>query len=138
MSVWVVDASPLIFLAKLDRLDLLIKGASQILVPPTVLNEVQAHSDAASSKIEEALPFFDVRMPASLSSVKILKANLDAGEAEVIALGMESNAERFVMDDLEARRFARRVGLPLIGTLGLLLASESLVQAILKAGGELE
>ena len=72
MSVWVVDASPLIFLAKLDRLDLLIKGASQILIPPTVLNEVQAHSDAATLRIENALPFFDVRMPAALTALRSL------------------------------------------------------------------
>jgi len=30
---------------------------------------------------------------------------------------------RVVMDDLDARRFARRVGLDLIGTMGLLLAA---------------
>ncbi len=161
MRVWVADASPLIFLAKLDRLDLLIESADQILLPPTVLSEVQAHSDVATLRIENALPSFDVRMPAVLPALKILKANLDAGEAEVIALAIESGAERVVMDDLEARRFARRVGLSPIGTLGLLLAarlrgklpsirkeieklrdhgfrvSGSLIRAILKAGDEL-
>lgn len=34
MRLWVVDTSPLIFLAKLDRLDLLKRGADQIVVPP--------------------------------------------------------------------------------------------------------
>jgi uncharacterized small protein (DUF1192 family) len=35
----------------------------------------------------------------------------------------EIDAERLMMDDLDARRFARRVGLELISTLGLLLAA---------------
>lgn len=33
MSRWVANTSPLIFLAKLDRLDLLRKAADEILVP---------------------------------------------------------------------------------------------------------
>lgn len=41
MRLWVVDTSPLIFLAKLDRLDLLKRGADQIVAPPAVFGEVQ-------------------------------------------------------------------------------------------------
>jgi uncharacterized protein len=51
-------------------------------------------------------------------------ADLDAGESEVIALAMEAKAERVVLDDLDARRFAHRVGAAPVGTLGLLLASK--------------
>jgi predicted nucleic acid-binding protein len=36
MSRWIADTSPLIFLAKLDRLDLLRKSADEILVPAAV------------------------------------------------------------------------------------------------------
>lgn len=50
-------------------------------------------------------------------------ADLDAGEAEVIALAREVSAERVIMDDLDGRRFAHRLGLAPIGTLGLLLAA---------------
>jgi hypothetical protein len=34
MSLWVTDSSPLIFLAKLNRLDLLRQEAQEVLVPP--------------------------------------------------------------------------------------------------------
>jgi predicted nucleic acid-binding protein len=78
----------------------------------------------------------------------------------VIALASERAAERIVMDDLDGRRLARRLGLEPIGTLGLLLAarlrgklsslrgeierleregsraSASLVEVVLKAAGE--
>ncbi len=40
MNRWVVDTGPLIFLAKLDRLELLQRGADEILAPPAVLAEV--------------------------------------------------------------------------------------------------
>lgn len=52
MSLWVVDASPLIFLAKLDRLSLLRSGADEILVPGRVLAEVRAQDDPANEAID--------------------------------------------------------------------------------------
>jgi predicted nucleic acid-binding protein len=55
MSLWVIDSSPLIFLAKLDRLDFLRKEAEEILVPPAVLEEVAGQDDEAKRQIDEAL-----------------------------------------------------------------------------------
>ena len=37
---WVVNASPLIVLAKIDRLDLLVQQADELLVPQAVVNEM--------------------------------------------------------------------------------------------------
>ncbi len=54
MSCWVVNASPLIYLAHLDRLDLLRQGASEILVPPAVLLELAAKPDASTARIDAA------------------------------------------------------------------------------------
>ncbi len=48
MSLWVVDTSPLIFLAKLDRLNLLEKGAGQVVAPRAVLSEVSEYPDSAA------------------------------------------------------------------------------------------
>ena len=41
---------------------------------------------------------------------------LHKSETETIVLATELNAERLVIDDLDARRFATRCGLKLIGT----------------------
>lgn len=161
MSLWVADTSPLIFLAKLDRLDLLQRGAKEILVPPAVVAEVQEYRDEAHWRIEEALDkWLTVTPVRDRGVVEVLLADLDPGEAETIALALEIRAERVVMDDLDGRRFARRVELNAIGTLGLLLAAclrgelpslraeierleeggfrigESLRQAVLEAAGE--
>jgi len=161
MSRWVVDTSPLIFLAKLDRLDLLRRSADEVLIPAAVIQEVRAYPDEASRKIEDALgSWLREEKVEGRQVVDILLADLDFGEAEVIALAHETSAERIVMDDLDGRRFARRLKLEPIGTLGLLLAarlrgelgslreeierlerqgfraSPSLVEAVLRASGE--
>lgn len=161
MTVWVVDTSPLIFLAKLGHLDLLREGADTVYIPRAVLEEVRAKPDAAAQSIERACQtWLSVRPVGDRQAVEIVQADLDLGEAEVIALAREVGADRVVMDDLDARRFARRLGLEMIGTVGLLLAARlrgelpsirqeierleslglrvasSLVEAVLQAAGE--
>ena len=161
MSRWVVNTSPLIYLARLDRLDLLRTGPTEVLVPPAVLRELRAKPDAWSSQIEEALQnWLRLEEPHDQKVLEVLLLDLDEGEAEAIALAHERSAERVVMDDLAGRRYARRLGLPLVGTLGLLLAarlrgeieslkneierlqavgfyaSEALVEEVLRAAGE--
>jgi len=46
---------------------------------------------------------------------------LDAGEIEVILLGQQQAADWVLIDNEHARKAAREVGLPLKGTVGLLL-----------------
>jgi uncharacterized protein len=124
MSLWVVDTSPLIFLAKLNRLDLLEKGADHVVAPQAVLQEVSEQPDSASEEIEAATrSWLNVRTVKDRRLVDVLMADLGAGESEVIALALETQAYRVVIDDLDARRFAHRVGLSPVGTLGLLLAA---------------
>jgi uncharacterized protein len=124
MSLWVADTSPLIFLAKLNRLDLLREGAEEILVPQAVVEEVQQYQDEARQKIEDALDLWLKVTPVRDRRVaEVLLAHVDRGEAETIALALEVRAERVIMDDLDGRRLSRRVGLTAVGTLGLLLAA---------------
>ena len=162
MRRWVVDTSPLLFLAKLNRLDILKGAADEILAPPAVFLEVAARQDEVGRQIDGASRIWLTRSPVRDERlVEILSADLGAGEAEVIALAREVDAERVVLDDLDARRFARRIGLPAVGTLGLLLAarlrgeipslreeierlrqsgfraSEALVREVLREAGEL-
>jgi predicted nucleic acid-binding protein len=56
MRIWVVDTSPLIFLAKLNRLDLL-KKAGRVLVPMAVLREIQEYPDEAAATQKARLRF---------------------------------------------------------------------------------
>jgi predicted nucleic acid-binding protein len=88
------------------------------------MDEVRAKPDQASESIEHASQsWLSVYQVDNRQAVEILLADLGLGEAEVIVLAKELNADQVVMDDLDGRRFARRVGMDLIGTMGLLLAA---------------
>ena len=65
-----------------------------------------------------------------------LQTNLDPGESEAIALALELNAERLIIDERRGRNEAIRAGLRGTGLLGILLAAKQqyfipLVQPIL-------
>jgi len=115
--IWVVDAGPLIFLSKLDRLHLLRDAADEIIIPSAVLNEIQAQPDEATNKITSAVDsWMKMRHIANEQAAELLLGQLDRGEAEAIVIAKELNAERIVLDDLDARRFARQLGFSIIGT----------------------
>jgi predicted nucleic acid-binding protein len=119
-----VDTGPLIFLAKLGRLDLLRDGADVVCIPRAVLAEVHAIPDEATYAIDVACQtWLSVRDVKNRRAVELVQADLDLGEAQVITLARELGADSVVLDDLDARRFADRVHLELIGTVGLLLAA---------------
>ena len=124
MKLWVSDTSPLLFLAKLDRLDLLRSTAVEITVPEAVFHEIQQRQDEACRKLEDARrSWLQARAITDRALVEVLLADLDEGEAEAISLAFELGADRVLMDDLDGRRFARRIGLTPVGTLGVLLAA---------------
>jgi predicted nucleic acid-binding protein len=51
---------------------------------------------------------------------EVLRAALDEGEAEVIALGQEIKADLLLLDNREPRMFADRISLKVIGTVGII------------------
>jgi predicted nucleic acid-binding protein len=54
----------------------------------------------------------------------IARAGLGAGEGEAISLALELDADRVIIDELAGRSLAQHLGLPLIGTLGILLVAK--------------
>lgn len=55
-----------------------------------------------------------------------LIADLERGEAEVIAIAQEQGADLVIVDERLARRHATRLGMRLTGTLGILLKAKQL------------
>lgn len=53
--------------------------------------------------------------------VSLLRLELDEGEAEAIALSCEGSAEPILLDEKNARRIAQRLGLAVLGTVGILI-----------------
>jgi predicted nucleic acid-binding protein len=97
------------------------------------LNELKAVQDDAGMAVQEILGAWLLEKSCSQQNVlAITRQALDPGEAEVVTLALELGATDIVLDDLDARRFARRSGLQPIGTLGLLLAGKraGILQAV--------
>ncbi|HEU4783080.1 MAG TPA: DUF3368 domain-containing protein [Ktedonobacterales bacterium] len=53
-----------------------------------------------------------------------VSTNLDAGEAAALALALHSSAQLVLLDEQRARREATRLGLPIAGTLTVLLEAK--------------
>jgi predicted nucleic acid-binding protein len=64
--------------------------------------------------------FARVAEASNLDLVELLSAGLGMGEAETIALASDVSADLALLDDLKARKAARRLGIRVMGTLGTL------------------
>ena len=105
----VADASPLILLAKLDRLSLLPQLYRQVLIPPAVVRELQAKRDPTFPVLERFISTATVQAPGNVRLLQELSGHLGAGESEAIALAAELSDALLVMDDAQGRRAAREL-----------------------------
>jgi uncharacterized protein len=122
--VWVVNASPLILLGKIGRVDLLSELSDELIVPEIVAREVGTKPEGERT-IFEAASLPGVRLQGEVSALSEVAAwNLGPGESQVLAVARGYSRSRAVLDDLEARRCAQSLGLPLIGTLGVVLRAK--------------
>jgi predicted nucleic acid-binding protein len=117
----VVNASPLILLARIERLDLLASLAKRLIVPEAVIREIQTGSDrdGTASKVNDFPSIVQVDDRPVPDRIRFW--NLGVGESQVLAHGLERPGAEVVLDDLAARRCARSLSLPMIGTLGIVV-----------------
>ena len=90
----VSNASPLINLARLGELDLLCRLYEEIAIPEAVRYEVviEGAGRPGAQEVEKA-DWIHPRATTHTVLVRALRENLDAGEAEAIALGLEIDAD---------------------------------------------
>lgn len=114
MNRAVFNSSCLIGLERIQQLDILPQVFSVILIPEAVRQEVGLDAD-----------WLTVQTVNNASLVKALQTEVDDGEAEAIALALELDDDVItVLDDQKARRLAKRLGLHLMGTVGVLLRAK--------------
>jgi uncharacterized protein len=119
--VAVVDASPCITLARVDQLGLLPALFDEVLVPYGVVGELMSggRSDTAWSIINYARV---IVVPVARPVVS-MPSGLSQADREVITLALERHPNAVVIDDRTASRFAVRMGLRVVGTLGVVAAA---------------
>lgn len=120
----VSNTSPISNLAIIGRPSFLRQRYGRVTVPPEVARELRALSHGAARETIEAafhegwLVVESVPAPSSLGE---LRATLDAGEAEAIALAAATTADVLLIDERRGRIAARDRHLKVAGVLGELL-----------------
>lgn len=78
-----------------------------------------------ASEYGEQLPEWVVIQPVKNQDLLTeYQQKVDPGEASALALAKEINADLVILDDLEVRKFALKLGVPFKGTLGLLVMAK--------------
>ena len=119
----VSDASPLISLAILDKLDILDQIFNEIVIPTAVYNEItqknKPHLQALKNFTTNRVKQVQNRL-----AVQLLQRELDIGESEAIVLAKENNISDILIDEYKGRKIAKANGLSPIGTLGVLIQAK--------------
>jgi predicted nucleic acid-binding protein len=117
----------LIILSKLGRLSLLTSLYDRVLIPPAVYQEAvvvglrEGHDDAIALDHLVRLSHITVQSVELSSQDTEWISSIDRGEAEVIALARSVGADYALIDNAHARSAARSLGVPVRGTVGILL-----------------
>jgi len=131
------NTGPIIALAKAGRLELLKALFSKVYVLPRVYKELAGKTSFEAEQIDRALnEFIVLENPGELSSSweKALPG-IDSGERQAIirAYHIEQDV-LLLLDDKAGRAVARRLNIPITGTVGVLLLARE--QGLIESAGE--
>jgi predicted nucleic acid-binding protein len=117
----VFNSSPIIFLTKLGIFEAALDLFERIDIPSSVYSEVHQKPDASAESVEVLIKRKRVSVLKAKNErfVNALNQRLGKGEAESIALSIETGADLVILDDHAARIEAMRLGLSVKGTLGI-------------------
>lgn len=128
----VANAGPLIALSKIGQLTLLPRLFGSVFLPLAVYEElVRRGKGRPGCEIADA-DWVQRREVEDETAIRLLKAQLDAGESEAIILAVQLGADLLLMDEGRGRRQAEVLGLRITGTVGILIAAKrvGLVEAV--------
>ncbi len=119
-----INASPLILLSRVGQLSLLQLVSEGIIVPAAVAIEIQQYEATDVTALALSRTEWLVVVETPTVPEPIQSQNLGAGESAVLTWGYVHPDTEVIMDDLAARRCATTLGIPLVGTLGLVLKAK--------------
>lgn len=119
-----INASPLILLTKAGLLGLLRSVSQEVIVPAAVAMEIQQYGvrDVTSQAIAQTNWLVVVETPPVPELIQ--SWDLGPGESAVLTWGYVHPSTEVIVDDLAARRCAVALGIPVRGTLGLVLTAK--------------
>ena len=120
----ITNTSPLLYLHQTGYLDVLRQLYGSIAIPSAVRKELEEGKQQGFDVPEVgSFAWVHVRQATSTANVPTI-AGLGNGEAEVIALGLETDNHLLILDDRLARQIADSYGLRYTGTLGVLMKAK--------------
>lgn len=119
----ILNNTPLVALWSLGYLKLLRDLYGEVLIPQAVYEEFLATERSIRQTALAEAPWIKVT-PLHNPRQVLVYVGLDQGEAEVLALANEQSARLVIIDELKGRRYAKRLGLPLTGVVGVLLTAK--------------
>lgn len=122
-NISIINASPLIFFTRSKHLNLLKEFSNEIWVPDAVASEIltRGDDDITAIAIKET-EWITQKSPISVP-INILEWRLGKGESGVIALALEHGFDA-IIDDLQGRKCAASMNVPVRGTLGIVLVAK--------------
>jgi predicted nucleic acid-binding protein len=121
----VSNASPIMNLACVGQLELLQQLYGSVIIPGAVYREITVSGAGEAGAAEvQALEWIQVREVADRALATSLQIELDEGEAEAVALAVELKADLLLVDERRGRAVAARLGLTVIGLLGVLVEAK--------------
>lgn len=122
----VSNSSPIINLARIGKLELLRQLYGVVLIPDAVYQEVVAGGAGRPGAAEVlSQTWVHRQVVGNVALVALLRANLDEGESEAVALATEMKADLLLLDEQAGRAAAARLGLRCVGVLGVLLEAKA-------------
>lgn len=121
----IVNSTPLIALCHVNQLGLLKDLYEEIMIPTAVYKEISAKKGSVCSvEVEKSLDWIHIEPIKNEMAKAMYKTQLHEGEVEVMILAKESEAELVIIDDLNAKKHAKYLGLSVTGTLGVLIKAK--------------
>ena len=121
----VSDASPLISLAVTGHLELLKHLYERVLIPDAIYQELTGNDPALPGTAEVQTLEWIISQPVQNEMImRTLHGELDYGEAATIALAVERQVDVVLIDERRARAVATRLGLKVVGVLGVLVEAK--------------
>ncbi|MCI0380445.1 MAG: DUF3368 domain-containing protein [Gemmataceae bacterium] len=117
----VSNTTPLINLLGVGHLDLLAALYGSVTIADVVRDEYVAGKSSADPDLD-SLPWLQIVPSVPLDPS--LPSQIGAGEAATLSLASALNARAVLLDEAYGRRLARLRGMPVVGTLGILLAAK--------------
>lgn len=119
----VTNSSILIALSTIGQLSLLHQRFPDgVFLPQAVWREVvETGKGQPGAQDVASASWLTIRQVTNTSVISLLRIELDEGEAEAIALFAENPVDAILLDEKNARRVARQMDLPVLGTVGILI-----------------